>query len=326
MRLKELKLDSQNGFSVSIPLLATPDTQFLEYGHQMTLAFRFASDVSTEHAIIGIDLNGSSLGRFAAADYSTGSRASVRLKIPAHLLRRQNVLKVTCRGLEGALGPDPAVWLLPSSEFDLPHDYQSALPDLGLLQYALFPFGLRSDFSDSVIVLPDHSGAELVATLFEFAGLLGQRVPSHRFAFAVEYSSELSGESQLNSHLIAFKIGALPKGVMAAVQESSSPSNTQKYQFSVISSSPASLHAALKTVFSEDTLKQLRGDTAYIYSDKVTSFKSTSRRQNYEYSYSTHLQAWLRENWIALPVILTTISCLLFIGLRLSLAQYKNRK
>jgi hypothetical protein len=58
----------------------------------------------------------------------------------------------------------------------------------------------------------------------------------------------------------------------------------------------------------------------------VASFKTTSVRQSYEYSYSTHLQAWLRENWIALPLILTTISCLLFVGLRLALAQYKNRK
>src|SRR6516225_5273381 len=118
----------------------------------------------------------------------------------------------------------------------------------------------------------------------------------------------------------------MPKGVLATVQESPSPSNTQKYLFNVMSNSPAALHAAIKIVFSEGTLKQLRGDTAYIYADRVASFKTTSVRQNYEYSYSTHLQAWLRENWIALPVILTTISCLLFVGLRLSLAQYKSRR
>jgi hypothetical protein len=136
----------------------------------------------------------------------------------------------------------------------------------------------------------------------------------------------LKKEALVDSNLIAFGIASLPKGVMATVQETSSPSNSQKYLFNVMSNSPTALHAAIKTVFSEGTLKQLRGDTAYIYSDRVASFKTTSVRQNYEYSYSTHLQAWLRENWIALPVILTTISCLLFVGLRLALAQYKNRK
>ena len=67
------------------------------------------------------------------------------------------------------------MWLLKSSEFDLPHDYQSALPDLGVLQYGLFPFGLRSNFSDTLIVLPDHTGDDLIATLFEFAGMFFQQ-------------------------------------------------------------------------------------------------------------------------------------------------------
>jgi hypothetical protein len=324
--LNELKLDARNGFSISVPLSATPDTKFLDYGHQIRLAFRFGSNINTEHAILDIDLNGSRIGRFAAPDFSTRSRASVRMKIPAHLLGRQNVLGITWQGLNGVDGADAAVWLLPDSEFDFPHDYRSELPDLALLQYALFPFGRRSDVSDSIIVLPDHATTDLVATLFEFAAVLGRLAPSQRFAFAVKYSSELNREAQANANLIAFRIGSMPKGVMATVQEIPSAPNALKYALIVMSSSPAALHAAIKTAFSEAVLKQFRGDTSYIYSDRVASFKTTSVRQSYEYSYSTHLQAWLRENWIALPLILTTISCLLFVGLRLALAQYKNRK
>jgi len=324
--LKEMKFDSQNGFSLWLPLLATPDTRFFEYGHQMTLAFRFASGVSAEHATLDVDLNGSSLGRFQAADFTSGSRTSVRLKIPFHLLRQQNVLNVVWGGLDNVPGTDPAVWLLPDSEFDLPHDYESVLPNLELLQYALFPFGLRSDFSDNVIVLPDHAGGDLVSALFEFAGLLGQLVPSNRFAFAVRYSSELDRDTPVNSHRIIFKIGGLPRGVVAAVQESFAQPNANKYELSVISSSPGALRAAVKTAFAEATLKRLSGDTAYIYSDRVASFKTTAVRRNREYFYSIHLQAWLREHWIALPVILATVSCLLFVGLRLALAQYRSRR
>ena len=326
MGLKEMEFGSQNAFFLSLPLATTPDTRFLEYGHQMTLAFRFAPGVGTEHAILDVGLNGSSLGRFRAADFSTGSRMSVRLKIPFHLLRQRSVLNIGWQGLDSVPEADPAVWLLPDSEFDLPHDYESVLPNLELLQYALYPFGLRADFSDTVIVLPDHAGDDLVSTLFEFARLLGRLVPSNRFAFAVRYSSELEGDARANSHRIVFKIGGLPRGVMAALQETLSQSNTKKYELSVTSSSPAAFHLAIKTAFAEGTLKKLRGDTAYIYSDRVSSFKTTAVRRNYESSYSTHLQAWLRENWIALPVILTTVSCLLFVGLRLALAQYKSRR
>jgi hypothetical protein len=324
MDLKELKLDASNGFSLSLPLWATPDTRFLAYGQQMTLDFRFGSDLGTDKAILDIQLNSSSLRRLAAAEFRNGSRGSVRLKIPAHLLRRQNVLNLQWHGLEPR-GTDAAVWLSPVSKFDFPRDYQSILPDLGVLQYGLFPFGLRSDLSGNIIVLPDHAGKDFVGALFEFAGLLGRLVPSDRFAFAVKYSSELSREASIDSHMILFKIAGLPKGVLATLQETVDP-NSDKYRLTVTSHSAQALPSAIKNAFSEGTLKQLRGDTAYVYSDRVGSFTTTKTREHYEYSYSVHLQAWLRENWIALPVIITTISCLLFVGLRLSLVQYKSRR
>jgi hypothetical protein len=290
----------------------------------MTLDFRFGSDLGTDNAILDIALNSSSLRRLAAAEFRNGSRGSVRLKIPAHLLRRQNVLNLQWHGLE-TRGTDAAVWLSPASEFDFPHDYQSVLPDLGLLQYGLFPFGLRSDLSDNIIVLPDHAGKDFLAALFEFAGLLGRLVPSDRFAFAVKYSSELNAEASINSDMILFKIAGVPKGVLASLQETVDP-NSDKYRLTVTSNSAQALPSAIKSAFSEDALRQLHGDTAYVYSDRVGSFTTTKARERYEYSYSVHLQAWLRENWIALPVIITTISCLLFVGLRLSLVQYKSRR
>src|SRR6266850_5125845 len=331
MGLRELKIDSQNDFSLSLPLLATPDAQFLEYGHQMTLEFRLNPDVSVENTTLDVHLNGAMLGRFEIAEFSAGSRTSIHFKIPTHLLRRQNVLNMRWRGLDGAQGKDLAAWLLPSSAVDLPRDYRSDLPDLGLLQYGMFPFGLRSDLSDTILVVPDDSGDGVAAAVFELAGLLGRLVPSDRFAFGVRHLAELSQESRLSSHMISFRIGELPKGMsskgaVAAIQETVSPWNSRRYMLSITSTSPPALHAAIKTVFSEATLKELHADTAYIYSGRVSSFKTVPVQQIYEYSYFTHLQAWLGENWIAFPVILTTVSCLLFLGLRLALAQYKTRK
>jgi len=324
MGLKDVKFDSRNDLSVALPLVATPDTRFLDYGHQMRLAFGFNSDVGIESAHFEVGFNGSSLGRFQATEFSTGSRTSIRLKIPAHLLRRENMLSITWRGLDGAQGKDPEVRLLQSTEFDLPHDYQSTLPDLGLLQYGLYPFGLTSDFSDTLIVLPDKAGDEVIAALFEFAGLLGRLAPSDQLAFAVRHASELSQQDRLDSHMIVFQTGELPRGAAGGVQERPSSTNSDKWVLNVTSSSPTALHAVIRTIFAEGTLKQLRNDTAYIYNDRISSIKTISARPQYEYFYFTHLQAWLRENWIALPVILTTVSCLLFVGLRLALAQYKS--
>ena len=331
MGFDELKFDSQNDFSLSVPIPATPDAQFLDYGHQMTLAFRFNSDVNIENTRLDVELNGSMLDRIDATAFSSGSRMSIRLKIPRVLLRHQNVLKMTWRGLNDRSNGDPAVWLLPGSEFDFPRDYRSSLPDLSLLRFGLFPFGLRADLSDTIVLLPDESSGEAAAALFEFAGLLGRLVPADRFAFRVKYPSELTPRLRDTSHIIVFRVDELPKGSqskrpLATVQEIVSARNSERYLLTVTSTSPAALHGAIKSVFSDAALRQLRGDTAYIYSDGVSGFKTTPVREVREYSYSTHLQAWLRENWIALPVILTSVSCLLFVGLRLILVQYKSRK
>jgi hypothetical protein len=43
-----------------------------------------------------------------------------------------------------------------------------------------------------------------------------------------------------------------------------------------------------------------------------------------EGSFLSHLEAWLRVNWLALPIILTSVSGLLFVGLRLVLTHYKK--
>ena len=110
------------------------------------------------------------------------------------------------------------------------------------------------------------------------------------------------------------------------VQESISPWNSQKYLLKLIATSPSALRAAVRTVFAEGTLDDLRGDTAYVYPDRLAYFTVNPTQRIEEYSYLTHLQVWLKENWVALPVILALASVLLFIALRLILIQYKNRK
>jgi hypothetical protein len=94
----------------------------------------------------------------------------------------------------------------------------------------------------------------------------------------------------------------------------------------LLATSPSGLRSAVRTLFAEGTLNELRGDTAYVYPDKLAYFTVNPSQRIEEYSYLTHLQVWLKENWIALPVILALASGLLFIALRLILIQYKNRK
>ena len=335
LEAEELAFDAQNDFSRSIRLLMTPDAQFLDYGHHITLRFRLSPDADIKNAQIDVHWNDSKLGSFQAIDFSSGSRTSIRVPVPARLLRPENVLDIRWRGLGSANGANATAWLLRSSEFDLPRDYESGLPDLGLLQHGFFPFAVQADLSDTTFVVPNEPNGELdgaaLAALFELASRLGRMVRSNRFSFAVMRQAELKRETKISSHIIALRIGALPeampqKDAVAAVQESISPWDARKYLLSITAVSPASLQTAIKTVFSDTNLKRFRGDTAYVYPDRVLTFRAQPVRREHEYAYFAHLQTWLRENWIALPVILTSASCLLFVGLRLVLAQYKSRQ
>jgi hypothetical protein len=324
---EELSFDFQNGYSASIPLLATPDAQFLEYGHQITLRFRVSPNANINDAHVDVQLNGFKLGDFRAADFSTANRTSIRLKLPPSLLRTQNLLNITWRNLESASDASAAAWLLPATEFELPRDFDSTVPDLGLLQYGLFPFAIKADLSDTVIVVPDASENTVTAALFKLAARLGQLVHSSRFAFQVRRQSEFQRDQHSALNVIALRIGSLPlaaraKNLMSAAEEKVSG---EHYALTITAGSSGALQSAMETIFLDATLKQLRGDTSLIYSDHVASFKTQPVQRIHEYSYFAHLQTWMRANWVALPVILTTISCLLFVGLRLALAQYKNR-
>ena len=50
-----------------------------------------------------------------------------------------------------------------------------------------------------------------------------------------------------------------------------------------------------------DACNDLHGDTAYVYPDRLAYFTVNPTQRIEEYSYLTHLQVWLRENWVALP-------------------------
>jgi hypothetical protein len=274
-------------------------------------------------------LNGTPVGRLEPSEVSTDSTTSFRVRIPGQLLHRQNVLNLVWRGLKTTSEKGVAAWLLPGSEFVLPRDYRLQLPDLGLLQHGLFPFSVRADLSDVMFVLPDDADDEVTAAFLELAGVFGRLVPTDRFAFGVSRRSELNQNSRGFLHRIEFRTGKLPngtasKGAIALIQEQAP--TAQHYTLTITAPSGRSLDAAIKTIFLDGGLKQLRDDTAFVYPNKVVSFRTTPVLQMSEYSYFTHLNLWLRENWIALPVILTVVSALLFVGLRLVLAQYKNRK
>lgn len=129
---------------------ATPDARFLSNGHWLKLAFQvlraFAEDPD---AALEVYWNETLLRQVPLKPLVRGPELSLSLRVPAELLRLDNVLTVVWNGRSGATGP--FVMLDQQSEISLPRDFAAELPDLALLRSSLYPFSLRPDLGDTVV-------------------------------------------------------------------------------------------------------------------------------------------------------------------------------
>jgi hypothetical protein len=317
-----------------VRLDAPPDARFLPYGHRATLVFETLPAAATDaKAELDVYWNDVLLRQASMEQKARGRGFTLSAPIPATSLRSENVLTVAWNGRSGAGGPFVA--LRGESTLVLPRDYVAALPDLALLRSGFYPFSLRADLSDTVVGLP--KAEEAIPALCELAAVLGRRVPSERFLFRVAPLSEALASR--GRHAILLEVGdesalalpdvkRLPRGDsllrLPLVQELESPRGDGRFLLRLQAATPALLRAAARGLGEPSVLERLRGDVAFLASEGPQSFRLGTPRRIAEISYLTHLQAWMRAYWIALPLILTATSSLLFMGLRFVLAHYRS--
>ena len=109
------------------------------------------------------------------------------------------------------------------------------------------------------------------------------------------------------------------------VQELESASGDGRYVLRLRAPTAAVLRAAARALGELSILEHLSGDTAFLAAEGPVTFRLGPRRTIARIDYWTRLEAWLREHWLALPVILAGFSGLLFAGLRLALEQRQSR-
>jgi hypothetical protein len=256
--------------------------------------------------------------------------------IPASALKSGNVLTVAWNGRSGAAGP--FVKLLGSSALFLPREYVVELPDLSLLRFGFYPFSLRADLSDTVVGVP--KGEDAVPALCELAALLGRLLASEQFLFRVApVAKAWAGRGQ---NLILLESGdspsplplpdvkRLPRGEslrrLPLVQELESPHRDGHYVLRLRAATPALLRVAARSLGEPAVLHRLSGDTVFLAAEGPLSSRFGERRTIAEISYLTRLAAWLREHWLALPLILGVVSSLLWLALRLVLGHYRAHR
>jgi hypothetical protein len=336
-------LSRENGFSATVALEAPPDTRFLSYGHYMSLTLKLADPAYAADADLDVFLNDKPLGEFALNELTTGSITTVSMRVPAHLLQPRNRLKLVWHSNRG-VGKHLVGWLLRTSEFYFPRDYRIKLPNLALLQFGFYPFSLRPDLSDTILLLPSKSGPETHGAVLQFACSLGRMLPTDRVNFRLRTVQQLTASEKSGSNFV-YLSGRNPqespdrifpqwkrippatsRGAAAAVQEARSPWNSERHVIAITAGSTAQLHDGINQLFSETTLRALNGDAAYLTRQGPGTMRLQPVREYRESSVLTRIHAILRTNWLALPLILVFTSGLLFVALRLVLNANKARK
>lgn len=318
-----------------VRMRAPPDARFLPYGHRATLAFEglpaLASDAKAEIEVYWNDV----LLRQASMEQNARARSfTLSAPIPASALKPENVLTVAWNGRSGATGP--FVRLRGDSGLFLPREYVAELPDLALLRSGFYPFSLRADLADTVVAVPE--GEDNVSALCELAVVLGRLLPSEQFLFRVApIPKALAGRGQ---NLILLETGDSPSPLplpdlkrlqrgeslrrLPLVQELEHPPGEGRYVLRLRAATPALLRVAARSLGEPGVLHRLSGDTAFLAAEGPVAFRVGARRTIAEISYLTRLGAWLREHWLALPLILAGASGLLWLGLRIVLGHYRS--
>jgi cellulose synthase subunit len=320
-----------------VRMKAPPDARFLPYGHRATLVFEplpaLPSDPKGNLEVYWNDV----LLRILPMEEKARVRTfTLSAPIPPSALKTENVLTVAWNGRSGATGP--FVKLRGDSSLYLPREYVASLPDLALLRSSFYPFSLRADLSDTVVVVPE--GEDAVSALCELAALLGRLVPSERFLFRVApVARALPG---FGKNRIVLEAGdspsifplpdlkRLPRGEslrrLPLVQELEHPAAAGGYVLRLRAATPALLRVAARSLAEPAVLQRLSGDTAFLAQEGPLAFSVGARRTVAEISYPTRLEAWLRAHWLALPFILSLLSGLLWIGLHLMLGHYRSHR
>jgi cellulose synthase subunit len=339
--LDDLKITADRNYSLTVPLNAMPDARFFDYGHRMVLRFRLSPDLVVGDARLLVQMNEITLADDTVNDTFRRSIGSVSVTIPPHALKPRNLLRISWIGPAHGASQGVVAWLLSTSELYLPRYHETELPDLGLLQFQLYPFSLKGDLSDVLVVPPSDAGEETFAAVVALSSAFARLAPAQPLAFRVKRLAELTESDRAESHLVVLNLEdrrdaltallpgwkpRLPAEALRGrplIREMVSPWNRERYLLVISAPSGRLLLQTVVDAFAEPNLRELRGDVASLAGGRVESFVTGPRRKIQEYSYQALVEAWLRTYWLALPLILITVSGLLFVGVRLALRHYR---
>lgn len=196
----DIMASGYKGGRVSIPMHLIPDEHPISGAARLELVYSYSAQSATEQSRLDVSLNGAAAGGVALRDVDGRNRVKLLLELPAHEMGPESRLDIDFalqrRGEEDLRErceqePGAPLWgtVHADSRITLPRDHWGYVPDLGLLRYGAFPFGLRPDLSDTVFVLRKGAGRTELQFFIWMAAEMGRATRGDRFAYDVQVGS-----------------------------------------------------------------------------------------------------------------------------------------
>ncbi|GEM_PF-2002672 len=179
---------------VTIPLHLIPDDHPIAGAARLDLSYSYSAQAAPERSRLDVYLNGTAVGGVALKDTDGRNRVSLLLELPTHEMGPESRLDVaftlypmeppTCIGsdrmneLWGTVHAD--------SKLVLPRDRWSRMPDLSLLRFGAYPFGIHPDLSETLFVIPTKPTRTELQLYAWLAAELGRVSRGDRFGYEVK--------------------------------------------------------------------------------------------------------------------------------------------
>ncbi|ARV61435.1 cellulose synthase [Nostocales cyanobacterium HT-58-2] len=290
---------------VEIDFHALPDDRFMR-GSTMNLVYSYGPQMNPRTSALEVLLDGRYIGGARLTSDSGETRQTLRVDLPAHLLRSNSLIQIFFRmnpkepfnrqQCISAADQQLIGTLHTETSFDLKRETSVQIPDLGLLQFG-FPFAAPQDLSRTAIVLPQNPSRTDILTLLAFSERLGRITQADSVKFQVYTPESVPDSVRKNEHLVGigtrekfpfpevFKSGGLnlsqafsrvsaqgtiqtPQDSQGMIKQIISPWSQERVILALTAQTETGLERVQQVIDQDPLFFQLKQDTVLIGSDK----------------------------------------------------------
>jgi len=221
--LADLGLDDRmaagyRGGTVAIPMPLVPDAHPTPGAARLELVYSYSAQASPQRSRLDVLVDDAAAGGTALTDVNGRNRETMLLDLPVHEMGPDSNIYVrfSLTGLEEpiCLGEThDELWgtVHSDSKFTLPRDYWARIPDLALLRFGGYPFGIRPDLSETLFVLPERPTRSDLQLFVWLAAELGRVARGDRFAYSVRLGGLENAEELESWELVVVDSGSEAK-------------------------------------------------------------------------------------------------------------------